>query len=115
MVLENRVVDFPIDDDIITPKKASKHLAILLRLGMFAFAGVIIITMFPSEGGIKIPEIQCNDVVVGYTANMLSLLGSGGGSPIYEARYQIVVRNTAIPLPVSLTKLFLKGSRCGQP
>jgi hypothetical protein len=44
--LENTVVDFPVDDGSITPKNASERLAILLRLGIFAFAGVIIITMF---------------------------------------------------------------------
>ena len=109
------MVDFPVDDSAITPKKASKHLAILLRLGIFAFAGVIIITMFTSGDGIKIPEIQCNDFVVGHTPNMLPLLGVGGSSPIYEPRYQIVVRNIAIPLPVNLTKIFMKGNRCGQP
>jgi hypothetical protein len=114
--LENTVVDFPVDDGAIAPKKASKHLAILLCLGIFTFAGVIIITMFTLEGGIKLPEIiECNDVVVGHTPNMLPLLGAGGSSPIYEPRYQIVVRNIGVPLPVSLTKKFIKGSRCGQP
>jgi hypothetical protein len=107
------VVDFPVDDGAITPKQASKRLAILLRLGIFAFAGIVIITLFTSGGGIKIPEIECSDVIVGHNSGLL-LLGVGGG-PIYEPRYQIVIRDSHIPLPPVLTKIFVKGSRCGQP
>jgi hypothetical protein len=109
------VVDFPVDDGAITPRQASKRLAILLRLGILAFAGVVIIPLFILSGGLKIPELTCNDIIVGHTPNMLPLLGVGGSSPIYEPRYQIVIRDIHIPLPPTLTKMFMKGSRCGQP
>jgi hypothetical protein len=109
------VVDFPVDDGPIAPRQASKRLAILLRLGILAFAGVLIITMFTSGGGIKIPEMECTDVVVGHTPNFLPLLGVGGSRPLYEPRYQIVIRDIPILLPPTLTKMFMKGSRCGQP
>ena len=104
------MVDFPVDDGAITPRQASKRLAIWLRLGILAFAGVIIIPLFILGGGLKIPELTCTDVIVG---NNLMLMGVGG--PIYEPRYQIVIRDIPILLPPRLTKMFMKGSRCGQP
>jgi hypothetical protein len=104
------VVDFPADDGPITPRQASKHLAILLRLGIFAFAGVLILPIFIVGGRFKIPELTCNEVIVG---DNLMLMGVGG--PIYEPRYQIMIRDIEIPLPPRLTKMFMKGSRCGQP
>jgi hypothetical protein len=107
------VVDFPVDDGVMTPRQASRRLAILLRRGIFAFAGVIIIMMFTSSGGIKIPEIECSNVIVGHNSG-LTLLGVGGGA-IYEPRYQIVIRDIHIPLPPTLIKMFTKGNRCGQP
>jgi hypothetical protein len=103
------VVDFPVDG-AITPRQASKLLGLLWRLGIFAFVGVIIIPLFIVGGRFKMPELTCNEVVVG---NNLMMMGVGG--PIYEPRYQIVIRNIQIPLPPTLTKMFLKGSRCGQP
>jgi hypothetical protein len=111
--LQNNVVDFPVDDAVITSRQASERLAIWLRLGIFAFVGVIIIPLFILGGHLKIPDIQCSNVIVGYTPNMMTLLGAGGSSPIYEPRYQIVIRDLAIPLPAGLTKIFVKGSRCG--
>lgn len=107
---ECRVVDFPVDDDAITPGQASKRLALLLRLGIFAFVAVMIIPIFIVGSRFKIPELTCNEVIVG---NNLLLLGVGG--PIYEPRYQIVIRDIHIPLPPTVTKMFVKGSRCGQP
>jgi len=107
------VVDFPVDAGAITPKQASKRLAILLRLGLFAFAAVIIITMFTSAGGVKIPAIECSNVIVGHNSG-LTLLGVAGG-PIYEARYEIMIRDIHIPVPPALTKMVVKGSRCDQP
>ena len=104
------MVDFPVDDGAITPKQASKRLAVLLRLGILAFVGVIIVPIFIVGGRFKIPELTCNEVIVG---NNLLLLGVGG--PIYEPRYQIVIRDIHIPLRPTLTKMFMKGSRCGQP
>jgi len=104
------VVDFPVDDGAITPRQASKRLAVLLRLGILAFVGVIIVPIFIVGGRFKIPELTCNEVIVG---NNLLLLGVGG--PIYEPRYQIVIRDIHIPFPPTLTKMFMKGSRCGQP
>jgi hypothetical protein len=109
------VVDFPVDDGAITPRQASKRLAIWLWLGLCAFAGVVIIPLFIAGGGFKLPELTCNDVIVGHTPDMLMLLGVGGSSPIYEPRYQIVIRDIPIPVPPTLTKMFMKGSRCGQP
>jgi hypothetical protein len=109
------VVDFPVDDGSIAPSQASKRLALLFRLGIFAFVGVLIIPLFVSGGGIKIPELQCDDVIVGHRPNMMALLGVGGGGLIYEPRYQIVIRDIPILLPSTLTKMFMKGSRCGQP
>ena len=103
------MVDFPVDDGAITPRQASKRLAVLLRLGILAFVGVIIVPIFIVGGRFKIPELTCNEVIVG---NNLLLLGVGG--PIYEPRYQIVIRDIHIPLPPTLTKMFMKGSRCGQ-
>ena len=103
------MVDFPVDDGAITPRQASKRLAIWLRLGILAFAGVIIIPLFILGGGLKIPELTCTDVIVG---NNLMLMGVGG--PIYEPRYQIVIRGMPVLLPPPLTKMFMKGSRCGQ-
>ena len=103
------MVDFPVDDGAITPKQASKRLAVLLRLGILAFVGVIIVPIFIVGGHFKIPELTCNEVIVG---NNLLLLGVGG--PIYEPRYQIMIRDIHIPLPPTLTKMFMKGSRCGQ-
>lgn len=109
------MVDFPVDDGAITPRQASKRLVFLLRLGIFAFVGVLIIPFFIVGGRFKIPELTCNDVIVGHTPDLLPLLGVGGSSPIYEPRYQIVIRDIPIPLPPTLTKMFMQGSRCGQP
>jgi hypothetical protein len=108
------LIAFPADDYANTPAKASKRLALLPRLGLFAFVAVPIIPLFIVGGRLKIPELTCNDVVVGHTPNLLPLLGVGGSGPIYEARYQIVIRDMPTPLPPALTKMFVKGSRCGQ-
>jgi hypothetical protein len=105
------VVDFPVDDAAIRPRQATKRLAIWLRLGIFAFVGVIIIIFTDGSGRIKIPEIQCQDVVV---QSSLIMLGIPVGE-ITEPRYQLLVKYIPIPLPVTLTKMFMKGSRCGQP
>jgi hypothetical protein len=113
--LGHTVVDFPAADGAITPQQASKFLAILLRFRLFAFVGVIIIG-FTTGGGIKLPEIGCDEVVVGHKPSMLPLLGVGGpGGAIYEARYQITIRDVRIPVPYVITKWFTNGLRCGQP
>jgi hypothetical protein len=104
------VVDFPVDDAAITPRQASKRLALLLWLGI-AFVGMIILPIFIVDGRLKIPELTCTEVIVGHNSGLL-LMGVGGG-PIYEPRYQIVIREIPIPLPPALTKMFMKGSRCG--
>ena len=102
-------------DGAITPQQASKFLAILLRLCLFAFVGVIIIG-FTTGGGIKLPEIGCDEVVVGHKPSMLLLMDvGGGGAAIYEARYQISIRDVRIPVPYFITKWFTNGLRCGQP
>jgi hypothetical protein len=107
------VVDFPVDDGAITPRQASKRLALLLRLSIFAFVGVVIIPLFIVGGRFKIPELTCTELIVGHDSGLL-LMGVGGG-PIYEPRYQVVIRDIQIPLPPALTKMFMRGSRCGQP
>jgi hypothetical protein len=102
------VVDFPIDHGAITPKQASKRLAILLRLGIFAFVGVVIITLFTAGGRFTLPTIECNEVVVS------TLIPLGIPASITQPRYQIVIRDIHIPLPFALTKMVMKGNRCGQ-
>jgi hypothetical protein len=83
------VVDLPVEARVVTPKQASKRLATLLLLGLLSFVGVIIITMRVSNGGLRLPEIECNDIVVGHTPNMLLLLHVGGSRPIYETKYEL--------------------------
>jgi hypothetical protein len=105
------VVDFPVDGGANYAKAASKRLAIWLRLGVFAFAGVIIIPLFILGRQFNVPEIECSDVVV---QSSLIPLGIPVGE-ISEPQYQIVVCDISIRLPPTLTKMFMKGSRCGQP
>jgi hypothetical protein len=108
------VVDIGVEDSTVRPKKASAMLAILLLLGLLTFAGVVIITIPISAGGLKLPEVECSDIVVGHTTSMLLLLGVDGSHPIYEPKYEIVIRDFHIPLPPALMRIFVKGSRCGQ-
>ena len=107
------MVDLPVETSAVTPEKASARLAILLFLGLLSLAGVVIITMPISKGGWKLPDIECNDTIVGHTPNTLLLLGVGGSRPIYEAKYAIAIRDIRIPLPAALVRIFVKGSRCG--
>ena len=106
------MVDIPANDRPVTPTKASRRLAILLRRGLLIFAGVIIIMMSVSKG-VKLPDIECSDVIVGHTPDNLSLMGVGGSSPIYESRYEFVIMDIHVPLPSELTRKFWKSNRCG--
>jgi hypothetical protein len=106
------MVDLQIEASAITPRKASRRLAILLLLGILSFVGVIIITAPITRGGLKLPDIECSDIVVGHTPNTLLLLGVGGSRPIYEPKYEIVIRDIHIPLPTALIRIFVQGSRC---
>jgi hypothetical protein len=64
-----------------------------------------------SNGGFNLPDIECSDIIVGHTS--LLPLGIPASSPIFEAKYEIVIRNIHITLPAALTRIFVKGSRCG--
>jgi hypothetical protein len=107
------VVDLGVEDNAaVRPKRASAMLSILLLLGLLTFAGVVIITIPISRGGFKLPDVECSDIVVGHTS--LLPLRIPGSSPIYEPKYEIVIKNFHIPLPPALMRIFVKGGRCGQ-
>jgi hypothetical protein len=108
------VVDLGVEESAVRPNKASARLAILLLLGLLTFAGVVIIIMPISQGGLKLPDVECSDIVVARTPNRTSLMDVGGSNPIYDARYEIVIKNFHIPLPRASIRIFVKGSRCGQ-
>jgi hypothetical protein len=107
------VVDLPLEPRAVTPQTASRRMAILLFRGLLVFVGVVIITMTVSKGGLKLPDIECNDIVVGHTPNMMMLMGVGSSHPVYEPKYEIVIRDFHVPLPTALVRIFVQGSRCG--
>jgi hypothetical protein len=107
------VVDLPVEARAVPPKTASARLAILLFLGLLVFVGVVIITMRTSKGGGELLGIECNDTIVGYAGGSMLLMGVGGRHPIYEPKYEIVIREFHIPLPAALVRIFVQGSRCG--
>ena len=55
-----------------------------------------------------LPDVQCKNVVVGHTPNMLMMMGVGSSHPIYEPKYEIVIKDIHIPLPAALMKIFVQ-------
>jgi hypothetical protein len=66
-----------------------------------------------SKGGGELLDIECSNVIIGHTANMRMLMGVGSSRPIYETKYETVIRDFHIPLPAALGRLLVDGSRCG--
>jgi hypothetical protein len=97
----------------VAPNTASTRLAILLMLGLLSLVGVVIITMSVSKGGLNLPDIECKTIIVGHSPGGMMMRGAGGPQPIYEPKYEIVIRDVHIPLPTVLVRMFVAiGNRC---